>query len=66
MKKRRRFKQNISLQDRLAAYAKEVREHAESLPLGPQRDELMKKARQADTASQMNGWVNAPGIQPPK
>jgi hypothetical protein len=66
MKKRRRFKQNISLQDRLAAYAKEVREHAESLPPGPQRDELMKKASQADTASHMNGRVNSPGLPTPK
>jgi hypothetical protein len=66
MKKRRRFKQNISLQGRLTAYAKEVREHAESLPPGTQRDELMKKARQAEAASHMDEWVTAPGLQSPK
>jgi hypothetical protein len=63
---RRRFKQNISLQDRLAAWAKSVRQQADQLPPGPQRDELIKKARQADTAAHLDDWANSPGLQPPK
>jgi len=66
MKTRRRFKQNISLRDRLAAWAMEIRRRAESLPPGAQRDALMKKVRQADTASHLDQWANSPGLQPPR
>jgi hypothetical protein len=64
--KRRRFNQRISLKDRLAAWAKEVREQADKLRPGPDRDMLLKKARQAETASDLNEWVNATGLEPPR
>jgi hypothetical protein len=66
MQHRRRFKQQLSLQDRLSAFAKGVREEAEVLPPGPEREALLKKARQADTASHLQDWANSPGLQPPK
>jgi len=56
MLKRRRFHQTKSLQDRLAAWAEEVREQAAKLPPGPERDALLKKLRQADTAP----WTTGP------
>jgi len=65
MQKRRRFKQAASLQERLANWANEVRVKAEELPPGPARDEMLKKARQADTASHIDDWVNSKGLQPP-
>jgi hypothetical protein len=65
-KQRRRFKQNLSLRDRLARFAKETRETAELLPPGPLRDELLRKADQADTAAHLDDWVNPRGLQPPK
>ena len=65
MLKRRRFKQSISLQDRLAAFAKDARDHAAALPAGPERDDLLKRARQADTASQIDEWANSAGLQAP-
>ena len=65
MIKRRRFRQTVSLQDRLVAFAKEARERASKLPPGQRRDDLMRKARQADTASHMDEWVRS-GLQPPK
>ena len=65
MLKRRRFLQTKSLQDRLAAWAEEVREQAAKLPPGPERDALLKKLRQADTASHLDDWANSPGLQPP-
>jgi hypothetical protein len=65
MLKRRRFSQTKSLQDRLAAWAEEVRERAAKLPPGPERDALLKKLRQADTASHLDDWANSPGLQPP-
>jgi hypothetical protein len=63
---RRRFKQTLSLQDRLNAWAAQVREQAEMLPPGPERDALLKKVRQADTASHLEDWANSPGLQPPR
>ena len=65
MLKRRRFRQTKSLQDRLAAWAEEVRQQAAKLPPGPERDALLKKLRQADTASHLDDWANSPGLQPP-
>ena len=66
MQRRRRFKQNISFHDRLTTWADQVREQANSLPPGPERDALLKKASQADTASHLDDWANSPGLQPPK
>jgi hypothetical protein len=66
MLKRRRFRQNTSFADRLCAWAEEVREQAATLPPGPERDNLFRKARQADTASHLDEWANSPGLQPPK
>ena len=63
---RRRFKQFLSLQDRLAAWASTVRKQASALPPGPERDALLKKARQADTAAHLDNWANSGELQPPK
>ncbi|MBR0792690.1 hypothetical protein JQ631_26755 [Bradyrhizobium manausense] len=64
-KHRRRFKQTTSLEERLAAWSKEVREQAAMLPPGPERDLLIKKARQADVACHLDDWAHSPGLQPP-
>ena len=66
MIKRRRFKQSNSLKDRLASWAAEVRQKAEELPAGPERDVLLKKASQADTAAHLEDWANSSGLRPPK
>ena len=63
---RRRIKQTESLQDRLASFAKEARAKASELPPRTERDDLTRKARQADTAAHMEQWINSPGLQPPK
>jgi len=62
MSKRRRFKQQLPLQDRLSTWANEVRERANQLSPGPERDILLMKAEQADTASHLNEWLNSPGL----
>jgi hypothetical protein len=33
---------------------------------GPERDELLRKLRQAETAMHLEDWANSPGLQPPK
>jgi hypothetical protein len=65
--KRRRVKQTTSLDKRLAEQARQIRTQAESLPQGSkEREDLMRQARQADTASHMNGWLTSPELRPPK
>jgi hypothetical protein len=66
MERRRRFKQEVTLQDRIIAWANEVRAQAAVLPPGPERDELLKKVRQAETAMHLDDWANSPELQPPE
>jgi hypothetical protein len=63
---RRRFKQEISLQDRIVEWANGVRAEAAAMLPGPDRDELLKKVRQAETAMHLDDWANSPGLRPPK
>ena len=63
---RRRFKQNRSLEERLAEEAKRLREEAKSLPPGAQREALLSKARQAETGSHMSEWLRSPELRPPE
>jgi hypothetical protein len=60
MFKRRRFKRVESLQNRLARWANRLREQADKLPDGPERDALLKKLRQTDTSSHIEGWPTLP------
>jgi hypothetical protein len=32
----------------------------------PAKELLLRRARQAETASHINNWLNSPGLQPPK
>ena len=65
IKRRRRFKQTKSFRDRLQTFAQEARDQASHLPPGIEREALLKKARQADTASHIDEWAHSPGLQPP-
>jgi hypothetical protein len=61
----RQFKQIKSFEEHLAEEAERLREEAELLPPGAERDELIRKARQAETGSHMSEWLTSPGLQPP-
>ena len=65
MPKRRRFKQSLTLKERLSSFAKEARDKASQLPPGVEKDDLLRRARQADTASRLDEWVSSTGLQPP-
>jgi hypothetical protein len=66
MQMRRQSKQETSLNERLANEAHLAIEKADQLPPGPEREALLKKARQADTAAHINDWLNSPGLRSPK
>jgi hypothetical protein len=66
MTTRRRFKQITSLKERLIQEAESLRRLAQQMPPGVRRDELLRKARQAETAAKVDDWLASPGLQPPK
>ena len=61
---RHRFKQDQSLEERLAAEAKQLREQAALLPPGALREEVLRKARQAETGgSRRSEWWRSPDVR---
>ncbi len=63
---RRRFNASDPLELRLSNEAQFLREQAEKLPNGAIRDATIRKARQAETGSQISQWLQSPGLQAPK
>ena len=63
---RKRFTQTISLGDRLAEEAERLRQQARTVPAGKDRQSLLRKARQLETASHINEWLSSPGLQTPQ
>jgi hypothetical protein len=63
--RRRSFTQLLTLENRLAYEAKRLRAQAKAMPHGPDRDAMIRKARQAETGSQMSQWLRSPGLRPP-
>ncbi len=66
MRTQRRFKQFLSLNDRLRLFSDRLKEQAAELRPGPERDALLRRANMADTATRIDEWTNSPGLQPPK
>ena len=64
--KRFQFKQDKVVGEQLIKEARLARKKAEQLPPGEEREGLLKKASQAETAAHIDEWTNSPGLQPPK
>jgi hypothetical protein len=60
------YNQTVTLEARLAEEAVKLRKEAQGTPHGVERERLMRRARQAETGSQISGWLSSPGLQPPK
>jgi hypothetical protein len=65
-KQRRRIKQTSSLQERLADAAARLRKEARGMPAGIERERIMQKVRQAETALRVDKWLNSGELQPPR
>jgi hypothetical protein len=63
--KRFRFKQDKALGERLIKEARLAREKASQLPQGKEREDLLKKAGEADAAAHLEEWLNSPGLKAP-
>jgi hypothetical protein len=46
--------------------AESYKQEAAKLPYGRERDELLRMARQLETASHINDWLSSPGLSPPQ
>ena len=55
-----------TLEQRLAQEALRIQEQVKSLPHGNERELLVRKARQLETASHVNEWILSPGLKPPR
>jgi hypothetical protein len=67
MAQRRRIQHIATFEERLAEEAIKFKEAAEKQPIGSTaRELLLRRARQAETASHVNAWLRSPGLQPPK
>ncbi len=53
------------ISDKWRTIAHIAKDEAETLPPGEDRDALMKKARQLDTASHINEWLSSAGLKSP-
>ena len=63
---RRSFQQSAPLGQRLKEQAERLRKEAKGTPPGIEREQLIRQARQAETASHMQEWLSSPGLQPPR
>ena len=55
----------LTFQDQVAADKARLEAQVAKLPAGRQKDELLKKIRQLETASHIRDWLSSPGLQPP-
>ena len=58
MQKRRRLKQAMPLVERLSQQAQQLRKEAKDLPPGGEREELVRKARQLESAVDVSHWLD--------
>ena len=66
-KQRRRVKHIATFEERLAQEAIKFKEAADKQPIGSMaRELLLRRVRQAETASHISQWLSSPGLQPPK
>jgi hypothetical protein len=63
---RRRIKHKTSLEERLANQAKRLRKQAKTMPPGAERDDLIRRTSQNETAANLNAWLTSPGLASPK
>ncbi len=66
MQKRCSLQKMDPREERLADEAQRLRDEAGLLPPGHQREGLLQQAREQEWTSRLTGWLNSPGLQPPK
>ena len=65
MRKRRRFTQTSTLEQRLAEDTAQLRAQADTLQPGLARDNVLRRIRQNETAIHITEWLASPGLKTP-
>jgi hypothetical protein len=65
MQRRRQSTPHI-FQENIAAEKAKLEAQIARLKPGPEKDALLGKIRQLDTATHLSEWLSSPGLQPPK
>jgi hypothetical protein len=55
-----------SFEVRMSQAAKEMENRAWQMQPGPQRDAILRKARQMDVMGHITEWLSSPGLRAPK
>jgi hypothetical protein len=63
---RRRRSTPHTFEERIAAEKARLEAQVARLKPGPERDGVLKKISQLETAAHINEWLSPPGLQPPK
>ncbi len=56
----------ITIEEKWHQQSEAAKNEAQRLPPGKERDALIRKARQLETASQINQWLSSPELRPPE
>lgn len=56
----------ITIEEKWHQQAEAAKKEAEKLPYGRERENLLRIARQLQTASQINQWLSSPELKPPE
>jgi hypothetical protein len=55
-----------TFEEKIAAEKAKLEAQVAQLKPGPQKDALLRKIRQLDTAAHISEWLSSPGLQPPE
>jgi hypothetical protein len=59
------MRKKLSIEQKWHEQGEAFKQEAAQLPHGKERDELLRKARQLETASHINEWISSSGLNPP-
>jgi hypothetical protein len=60
------MRHRMTLEQKWHQLSEAAKREAEKLPHGKEREALVRKARQLETASHINQWLSSPELRPPK
>jgi hypothetical protein len=63
---RRRRSVPHTFEENIAAEKAKLEAQVAKLKPGPEKDALVRKIRQLDTAAHMSEWLSSPGLRPPE
>jgi hypothetical protein len=60
------MQRKITIEQKWREQSDAAKNEAQKLPHGKEREALVRKARQLQTASQINQWLSSPELKPPE